>query len=68
MTSSFNSSMSAAAEPLASRREIVAAAVTVGAAVAGTNGHSRSIRRNREKPVGSLSVQLSVRQAYGSVG
>ena len=27
MTSSFNSSMSAAAEPLASRREIVAAAV-----------------------------------------
>jgi hypothetical protein len=65
MTSSFNSSMSAAAEPLASRREIVAA---VAAAVAGTNGHSRSIRRNREKPVGSLSVQLSVRQAYGSVG
>ena len=68
MTSSFNSSMSAAAEPLASRREIVAAAVTVAAAVAGTTGHSRSIRRNREKPVGSLSVQLSVRQAYGSVG
>jgi 2-iminobutanoate/2-iminopropanoate deaminase len=29
MTSSFNSSMSAAAEPLASRREIVTAAVTV---------------------------------------
>ena len=38
MTSSFNSSMSAAAEPLASRREIVAAAATVAAAVAGATG------------------------------
>ena len=42
MTSSFNSSMSAAAEPLASRREIVAAAVTVAAAVAGTTGNAQA--------------------------
>ena len=42
MTSSFNSSMSAAAEPLASRREIVAAAVTVAAAAATTTGNAQA--------------------------
>ena len=42
MTSSFNSSMSAAAEPLTSRRDIVAAAVTVAAAAAGTTGSAQA--------------------------
>ena len=42
MTSSFNSSMSPAAEPLASRRELVAAAVTVAAAAAGTAGSAQA--------------------------
>ena len=45
MTSSFNSSMSAAAEPLASRREIVVAAVTGAAAVAGTTGNAQAQTR-----------------------
>jgi 2-iminobutanoate/2-iminopropanoate deaminase len=41
MTSSFYSNMSTAAEPLASRREIVAAAVTAAAA-AGTTGSAQA--------------------------
>jgi 2-iminobutanoate/2-iminopropanoate deaminase len=42
MTSSFYSSMSATAEPLTSRREIVAAAVTAAAATAGTTGSAQA--------------------------
>jgi len=42
MTSSLYSSISAAAEPLASRRKIVTAAVTAAAAAAGATGSAQA--------------------------